>query len=36
MLDWHRNKSVEVPRQKIYLSSLSQLMDRKVVIQPEV
>jgi len=35
MLDWQRNKSVEFPRQKIYLSSLSQLMERKVVIQPE-
>ena len=34
MLDWHRSYSAEFPRQKIYLSSLSQLMERKVVVQP--
>ena len=35
MLDWHRSHSAQFPRQKIYLSSLSQLMQRKVVMQPQ-
>ncbi len=36
MLDWHRSNSAEFPRQKIYMTSLSQLMERKLIIQPEV
>lgn len=36
MLDWHRSNSAEFPRQKIYLTSLSQLMERKLVLQPEI
>ena len=36
MLDWHRPTSFELPRHKIYLTSLNQLIDRKIVVQPEV
>lgn len=36
MQDWHRSNSAEFPRQKIYLTSLSQLMERKLVLQPEI
>jgi len=35
-MDWHRSNSLEFPRQKIYLTSLNQLIDRKIVVQPEV
>lgn len=34
MQEWHRSNSAEFPRQKIYLTSLSQLMERKLVLQP--
>lgn len=36
MLEWRRSNSCDFPRQKIYLTSLNQLIDRKVVMQPEV
>ena len=33
---WHRNHSDIFPRQKIYLSSLTQLIQKKITLQPEV
>lgn len=36
MLPPTRTRSVEFPRSKIYLSHLNQLMDKKVVVQPEI
>lgn len=36
MLPPARARSVEFPRQKIYLSNLNQLMDKKVILQPEI
>jgi hypothetical protein len=36
MLPPARTKSVEFPRPKIYLSHLNQLIDKKIIVQPEV
>jgi hypothetical protein len=36
MLPPARAKSVEFPRPKIYLSHLNQLIDKKIIVQPEV
>jgi len=36
MLEWRRSNSSDLPRHKIYLTSLNQLIDRKIVVQPEV
>lgn len=36
MLPPARTRSVQFPRPKIYLSHLNQLIDRKVVVQPEI
>lgn len=36
MLTSNRAQSVEFPRPKIYLSHLNQLIDKRVVVQPEV
>jgi hypothetical protein len=36
MLDWQLPRSFELPRHKIYLTSLNQLIERKIVIGPEV
>lgn len=35
MSEWYRSNSVEFPRHKVYLTSLSQLIDRKVIVQPQ-
>lgn len=36
MFQWQRSNSAEFPRQKIYMTSLSQLMERKLTVQPEI
>lgn len=36
MLTSNRAQSVEFPRPKIYLSHLNQLIDKRIVVQPEV
>jgi hypothetical protein len=35
MMEWHRSSSAEFPQRKVYLTSLSQLIERKYVAQPE-